>query len=79
MTLVIKYGGHAMTDPDLRRSVASSIAALAAEGGRPLVVHGGGPFIRSALDEAGLPHGFRATPVFCAPPPSIPNSVGWGG
>lgn len=54
MTLVIKYGGSAMTDAELRRKVAAEIARLAKEGSGPVVVHGGGPFIQRALDRAGL-------------------------
>lgn len=56
--VVIKYGGNAMTDPGTRRAVAEVIAGLASGGGRPVVVHGGGPFIKRALDEAGLEHRF---------------------
>lgn len=59
MPIVIKYGGHAMIDPKLRSAVAAAIAALAGRGEQPVVVHGGGPFIRAALDDAGLPHGFK--------------------
>ncbi len=58
MPIVIKYGGHAMTDEGTRRAVAAGIARRAKAGERPLVVHGGGPFIRRALDAAGLAHGF---------------------
>lgn len=50
--LVIKYGGSAMTDPALRRAVAREIAGLRQR--RPVVVHGGGPFIGEALARAGL-------------------------
>lgn len=47
-----------MTSPDLRRNVAREIRALAEAGGAPVVVHGGGPFIKAALDSAGLEHSF---------------------
>lgn len=52
--LVVKYGGHAMTDADLRRQVAATLGALARAGRRLIVVHGGGPFIARALDAAGI-------------------------
>ncbi len=56
--VVVKYGGNAMTDDATRRAVASAIRELARAGGRPVVVHGGGPFIKDALDRAGLEHRF---------------------
>ena len=58
MPIVIKYGGNAMTDTTLRQEVAREIRALAGEGLQPIVVHGGGPFIKVALDKAGLEHHF---------------------
>ena len=58
MPLVIKYGGNAMTNVDTRQAVAREIGRLAEEGTAPVVVHGGGPFIKAALDEAGLEHAF---------------------
>lgn len=58
MSLVIKYGGNAMTDTTTRRAVAASIGAMAATGPVPVVVHGGGPFISAALDRARLEHQF---------------------
>jgi len=58
MPLVIKYGGNAMTSLELRRKVAAEIRALAEESAAPVVVHGGGPFIKAALDGAGLEHSF---------------------
>jgi len=60
--LVIKYGGNAMTDDATRLAVAAAIRELAAtasaEAPAPVVVHGGGPFIKAALDDAGLEHRF---------------------
>ena len=44
-TLVIKYGGNAMTDADLRASFAVDVVLLEAIGLRPVLVHGGGPQI----------------------------------
>jgi acetylglutamate kinase len=50
---VIKYGGNAMIDDAERARVLADIRALRDGGGRPVVVHGGGPFIAAALSEAG--------------------------
>jgi acetylglutamate kinase len=65
MSWVVKYGGSAMTNGKIRRHVASEIRTLADHGQRPLVVHGGGPFIRDALDQSGIRHkrirGLRVT------------------
>ena len=58
MPVVVKYGGNAMTDDATRFTVASEIRALFEAGEDPVVVHGGGPFINAALDEAGLEHRF---------------------
>ena len=52
-TLVIKYGGHAMTDEELRASFARDVVLLRAIGVRPVVVHGGGPQIESLLQRLG--------------------------
>jgi acetylglutamate kinase len=58
MPIAIKYGGNAMTDSRVRKEVAKEIHALAVTGLQPLVVHGGGPFIKAALDKANLEHHF---------------------
>ena len=58
MSLVIKYGGNAMTDPATRAAVAAGIRRLAERGRPPVVVHGGGPYIAAALDGRGLEHRF---------------------
>jgi acetylglutamate kinase len=55
---VIKYGGNAMTDPDARAQVLADVRALPASGVRPLVVHGGGPYIEEALTAAGVASSF---------------------
>ena len=52
-TIVIKYGGHAMTDPELRASFARDVVLLKAIGVRPVVVHGGGPQIEAMLERLG--------------------------
>jgi acetylglutamate kinase len=56
--LVVKYGGSAMTEPHLRRKVAKEIAHLRNGGRQPIIVHGGGPFIKAALEGAGLESSF---------------------
>jgi acetylglutamate kinase len=52
-TLVIKYGGNAMTDPALQQDFAEDIVLLKLVGMNPIVVHGGGPQIDSALAKVG--------------------------
>jgi acetylglutamate kinase len=59
-TVVIKYGGHAMTDDTLRHAFAQDMVFLAHAGLRPVVVHGGGPQISAHLDRLGVPSTFRA-------------------
>jgi acetylglutamate kinase len=57
-TIVIKYGGHAMTDPELRASFAVDVVLLKYIGVRPVIVHGGGPQIGEILERLGLPSRF---------------------
>jgi acetylglutamate kinase len=52
-TVVIKYGGNAMTDPELRASFAVDVVLLKYIGMRPVIVHGGGPQIGRALERLG--------------------------
>ena len=52
-TIVIKYGGHAMTDDELRRSFAVDVVLLKFIGLRPVIVHGGGPQIAATLARLG--------------------------
>ena len=52
-TIVIKYGGNAMTDEHLQRSFAHDVVLLKLVGLNPVVVHGGGPQINSALKRIG--------------------------
>jgi len=52
-TLVIKYGGNAMTDPALQQDFAEDIVLLKLVGMNPIVVHGGGPQIDNALNKIG--------------------------
>jgi len=57
-TIVVKYGGNAMTNDDLKRSFAEDIVFLRRVGLRPVVVHGGGPQINHMLDQLDLPAEF---------------------
>lgn len=52
-TLVIKYGGNAMTDPGLQQDFAEDVVLLKLVGMNPVVVHGGGPQIDEALAKIG--------------------------
>ena len=52
-TMVIKYGGNAMTDPALQKAFAEDIVLLKLVGINPVVVHGGGPQIETALKRLG--------------------------
>ena len=52
-TLVIKYGGNAMTDPALQQDFAEDVVLLKLVGMNPVVVHGGGPQIDAALAKIG--------------------------
>lgn len=54
MTIVIKYGGHAMTDEDLKKDFARDITLMKFVGLNPVVVHGGGPQINAVLDRMGI-------------------------
>jgi acetylglutamate kinase len=58
--VVIKYGGHAMTDEALRLAFAQDLVFLRYAGLRPVVVHGGGPQITELLDRLGLESSFTA-------------------
>jgi acetylglutamate kinase len=53
-TIVVKYGGAAMTDSALKAQVISDIVFMACVGIRPVVVHGGGPEINSWLGKMGI-------------------------
>ena len=52
-TMVIKYGGNAMTDPALQKAFAEDVVLLKLVGINPVVVHGGGPQIETALNRLG--------------------------
>jgi acetylglutamate kinase len=54
-TVVIKYGGAAMTDPELREDFARDVVLLKYVGMNPIVVHGGGPEITRYMERLDLP------------------------
>lgn len=57
--IVIKFGGHTMTDPALRDAFCHDLAPLAADGRKCVVVHGGGPQISSLLERLSIPSRFE--------------------
>lgn len=57
--IVVKYGGHAMIDPDLSRKFARDIVQMKLSGFNPIVVHGGGPQIGSMLDRLNIKSRFE--------------------
>ncbi|MGH4017852.1 MAG: acetylglutamate kinase [Pseudonocardiaceae bacterium] len=58
-TVVVKYGGNAMIDDELKHAFAQDMVFLRLGGLRPVVVHGGGPQITAMLDRLGIPGDFR--------------------
>jgi len=64
-TIIIKYGGAAMTDSVIRRNVLEDIVFTSYVGMRPVLVHGGGPYISKRLEDIGkeikFVKGFRVT------------------
>jgi acetylglutamate kinase len=58
-TVVVKYGGHAMADPELQHAFAADMVFLRYAGLRPVVVHGGGPQITAMLDRLGVDTEFK--------------------
>ncbi|OJF13468.1 acetylglutamate kinase [Couchioplanes caeruleus] len=58
-TVVVKYGGNAMIDPELQRAFAADMVFLRYAGIKPVVVHGGGPQISRMLDRLGIASEFR--------------------
>lgn len=64
-TVVIKYGGAAMTDPEIRVKVLKDIVLLRLVGLNPIIVHGGGPDINAMVDRMGMEtvkvQGYRVT------------------
>ncbi|GIE07892.1 acetylglutamate kinase [Paractinoplanes durhamensis] len=58
-TVVIKYGGNAMINPQLQQAFAEDIVFMRYVGIKPVVVHGGGPQISRMLDKMGIASEFR--------------------
>ncbi|GHF39790.1 acetylglutamate kinase [Streptomyces mashuensis] len=59
-TVVIKFGGNAMVDDELKAAFAQDVVFLHHAGLRPVVVHGGGPQISAQLERFGIPSQFTA-------------------
>jgi acetylglutamate kinase len=57
-TFVVKYGGHAMGDPEMARNFADDVVLMKAVGINPVVVHGGGPQIGAMLKKLGVESSF---------------------
>lgn len=57
--VVVKYGGNAMVDEELKKAFAEDMVFLRLCGLRPVVVHGGGPQIKAMLDKLGIHSEFR--------------------
>jgi acetylglutamate kinase len=57
--VVLKYGGHAMVDHELKRAFAQDVVFLRSAGLKPVIVHGGGPQISLMLDRLGISSEFR--------------------
>ena len=73
-TIVVKFGGNAMTDDLLKSSFARDVTLLKLVGMSPVVVHGGGPQIESVLARLGkkgeFVQGMRVSAIsICGPPP----------
>ncbi|MEM7077327.1 MAG: acetylglutamate kinase [Pseudomonadota bacterium] len=58
-TIVVKYGGNAMTDADLKRSFARDVVLMQLVGMNPVVVHGGGPQIGELLEQLDIESRFE--------------------
>ncbi|HAT86728.1 acetylglutamate kinase [Cohaesibacter gelatinilyticus] len=58
-SVVVKYGGHAMGDEDLSEAFARDIVLLKQSGVKPVVVHGGGPQIKTMLSRLGIESEFK--------------------
>ncbi|MDO5710190.1 MAG: acetylglutamate kinase [Micrococcales bacterium] len=59
-TVVLKYGGHAMTDNALKAAFAKDVTFMRQVGLKPVVVHGGGPQINAMLNRLGIDSEFKA-------------------
>ena len=59
-TIVVKYGGAAMSDHSLKRNFARDIALMSLVGMKPVIVHGGGPQIGKELNKSGIISNFNS-------------------
>jgi acetylglutamate kinase len=76
MTIVVKYGGHAMVDEQLKVDFARDVTLLKFIGLNPVVVHGGGPQINQVLDQMGIrPRFVRGMRVTDAPTMDVVEMV----
>lgn len=57
--IIIKYGGNAMNDPAIMRTIMQDVAALKIVGVHPVIVHGGGPEINAMLKRLDIPSRFE--------------------
>ena len=57
--IVVKYGGSAMADEELKKNVIKDVTLLKLVGFKPIVVHGGGKDISKAMEDAGIPVEFK--------------------
>ena len=57
-TIVVKYGGHAMVEDDLKQAFARDVVLMKLVGLNPIVVHGGGPQIADLLERLNIPTRF---------------------
>ena len=74
--VVVKYGGNAMTSPELQRAFAEDVVFLRYAGLTPVVVHGGGPQITEHLDRLGI--AVASSAAACGSPrPRRWTSCGW--
>ncbi len=70
-TIIIKFGGNAMTDPSLHECFARDVVLMKLVGMNPIVVHGGGPQIGKLLDRQALNLGSLAVCVLQMKKPSM--------
>src|SRR6187401_2186793 len=87
-TVVVKYGGHAMTDSSLKERFAQNVVLLKYVGINAVLIHGGGPQIDKMLDRLGIEakfrHGVRVTDEATMEITDLINrhggsAVGWSG
>ena len=79
-TVVVKFGGNAMVDPELHESFARDVVLMKLVGMNPVVVHGGGPQIGKLLEKLNIHtecvNGMRVTDAAIAAIPEVERVVG---